>query len=91
MPTCGDRASPIGDPVQPVVVKGDQYAVASDVGVRFEVAVPECHGDLERHKRVLGCLAGPAAVGERDRPVVIEEGVHSSRSAPPILSCSKPR
>jgi len=45
------------------------------------IAVLKCHPDLERHERVFGCLAGPTAVGERDRTGVIEEGVHSSRSS----------
>ena len=74
----------------PIVVRGDQYPVPSDVGVRLQVAVPECHGDLERDKRVLGGLAGPTAVGECDWPGVIEEGVHWLRSAPPILSGPNP-
>ena len=73
---CGNRARAIGDPVQPVVVKRDQHTVARDVGVGLEVPVPERDGDLKRHERVLGRIAGPATVGERDRTGVIEKRMH---------------
>ena len=63
----GERACAIGDPVQPVVVEGDQHAVTGYVRVGLEVPVAERNGDLERRERVLRCLAAPPAVRERDR------------------------
>jgi len=48
-------------------MEGDQHAITGDMSIRLQVAVPKRDRDLERCERVLGRLARPAAVGERDR------------------------
>ena len=59
--------------VEVEVVEGEQHAVGRDVHVGLDVAVAEVHGVLERRHRVLGRIAGAAAVGERDRVLPVEE------------------
>ena len=71
-------AGAVGDPIESVVVEGDQHAVGGDVDVGLEVAVAEVDGVLECGERVLGCVARPAAVGERDGSWVVEERFHLS-------------
>src|SRR5271166_15316 len=73
----GNRAPAIRDSVKAVVVEGDQHAVARDVGIGLHVSVPKCHSDRECRDRVLGRLAGTAAVRERDWAGTVEERVHT--------------
>ncbi len=63
----------IGDPIEDVVVEGEQHAVGRHVHVGLDVAVAEADRALERRHRVLGPLARAAAVGERDRTRMVEE------------------
>ena len=79
----GDRAGAICDPVEALVMKGDQDAVASEMDVGLQVPVPKCYCDLECGERVLGRLTGTTSVGERDRSRLDEERVHVSRSRIP--------
>jgi len=74
-----NRTRVVGDPVQAVVVEGDEHAVTSDMGVGLEVPVPQAHGELKRRERVLRRPTGPAPVGERDRTGVGEKRVHILR------------
>ena len=69
----GDPTLPIGDPVERVVVEGQHHPVAGHVHVGLEVAVAEGPRGPERGQRVLGTLEGAAAVGERQRPCLVEE------------------
>ena len=59
----------VGDPVEDVVVEGQQHAVAGEVHVGLEVAVAELHGVLERVQGVLQArevgVVRAAAVRER--------------------------
>ena len=76
-PELSDRTCPVCDPVEPLVMESDQHAVAGEVGIGLDVRVPERDGDLKRLKGVLGRLAGPASVGDRDRAGLSEERVHT--------------
>ena len=60
-----DAAGAGGDPVEDVVVEGQQHAVAGGVDVGLEVAVAERHRVLERRA---GCSRGPAMSGCRAPP-----------------------
>ena len=73
-----DDARSVGDPVEPVVVKGDQHPVGGHVHVGLDVAVPEGDGGPEGGHGVLG---GPALlrpvgppVGEGEGARCVEEG-----------------
>ncbi len=65
-----DGAGARGDPVQDVVVEGQQHAVAGEVDVGLEVGVAERHGVLERGEGVLQAdqvgVVRAAAVRERE-------------------------
>ena len=78
-----DRAGAICNPVEALVMKGDQNAVASEMDIGLQVPVSECECDLECRERVLGRLTATASVGERDRSRLDEERVHVSRSRIP--------
>ena len=63
--------------------KASSDAVAGRVHVGLEVAVAELDGVLERGQRVLEPIrAGAAPVGHRDRPVVVEVGIHDRKYVP---------
>ena len=74
----GDAADTVADPVEQRVMERDEDAVAGQVDVGLEVAVPEGLRVPERGHRVLpadqvGVPCAPA-VGERQhRPPVVEE------------------
>ena len=63
----------------------DQHPVGGDLHVGLDVAVAETDGVLERRHRVLRGVARPAAVGERDRALPLEERMGGRRHG---LSCS---
>jgi hypothetical protein len=71
-----DRAGAIRDPVQALVMKGDQDAIAREMDISLQVPVPESHRDLEGRQRVLGRLTRTTSVGERDRSRLDEKRVH---------------
>ena len=77
-----DRAGAICDPVQALVMKGDQDAIASEMDIGLQVPVPERDCDLECRQRVLGRLTGTTSVGERDRSRLDKERVHVSHKDP---------
>jgi hypothetical protein len=79
----GDRPRTICDPVQAIVMKGDQHLVACEMDIGLQVPISESLCDLECRKRVLRRLTGPTPVGERDRSWLNEERVHVSRSRIP--------
>jgi hypothetical protein len=60
-----------------------------DIGL--EVPVSQSPRDLERRERVLGRLAGPNPMGERDRFWLDEERVHGSRSRIPASPTTQKR
>ena len=68
-----DHPVAVGDPIEHVVVEGEQHAVGGDVDVGLDVAVAERDRVLERRHRVLGDLARSASVRERDRSGPVEE------------------
>ena len=78
-----DRAGAIRDPVEALVMKGDQNAVAREMHISLQVPVPESHRDLEGRQRVLGRLTGTTSVGERDRSRLDEKRMHVPRSSIP--------
>lgn len=82
-PQFGDRAGAICDPVEALVMKGDQDAVARQMDIGLEVPVSKSNCDLECRERVLGRLTGTTSVGERDRSRLYEERVHVSRARIP--------
>ena len=70
----------VGDPVERLVVEGEQHAVTGGVDVGLEVAVAERDGVPEGVQRVLDAgdlrVQGAAAVGHRDhRARLVEHGV----------------
>ena len=77
----GDRARAVGEIVEPRVVEGHEHAVAAQVRVGLEVAVPERDRGPEGLERVLGRLLGAAAMGDRERRRMVEEGVQSAAHA----------
>ena len=79
----GYRAGAICNPVEALVMKGDQNAVASEMDIRLQISVSERYCDLECRERVLGRLTGTTSVGERDRSRLDEERVHVSHSRIP--------
>src|SRR5207302_10552370 len=82
-----DGAAAIGDPVEVVVVEGEDDAVAAEVQVGLQVAVADGDRRGEGRHGVLGELAGTAAVGERDGAGPVEEGMQPvSRAAHPRCS-----
>ncbi len=67
-------AGQIGDPVEALVVKGQQHAVGGDPPVGLQVAVAHGHRPAEGGQRVLAAdLRRSAPVGERDRLGPIQE------------------
>ena len=86
----GDRARPVGEPVQAGVVEGHDDAVARDVRVRLEEAVSHGHGHAERLDRVLWSLLRAAPVSDRHRRRHVEERmpslIHAGRN--PCTSAS---
>ena len=74
----GDLAGGVGDPVQDLVVEGQQDPVGGEVHVGLEVAVAQLDGVLEGRQGVLQPLdlgvVGPAAVGEGDDPATAPGG-----------------
>ena len=71
----GDDANPIGHTIQAIVMEGNQDAVAGGVYISLEIAIAESDRALERRHRILGPLTGTAAMGERNRPIMIKERV----------------
>ena len=70
-----DLPGQVGDPVERPVVKGEQDAVGRRVHVGLDVAVAHVDRLLECTHGVLDTTGGTAAMGEGDRPVVVQEGV----------------
>jgi hypothetical protein len=70
-----DLPGQVGDPVQGPVVKGEHDAVRRRVHVGLDVAVAHVDSLLERPQGVLDATGGTAAMGEGDRPVVVQERV----------------
>ena len=86
----GDVAGAVGDPVQHVVVEGEQDTVAGDVDVGLEVGVAETHGVTEGRHRVLQALdlgvVGTAAVGEGQDACMVEVATcHASSMAGSVV------
>lgn len=67
------------------IVERDEDAVCGDLHIGLEVAVPEIDRVLERGHRVLGCFAGTASMGERDRALPVQEGVGRRRHLASIV------
>jgi len=82
----GDRTGAICDPVEALVMKGDQDAVAREMDIGLEVPVSKTDCDLECRERVLGRLAGTTSVGERDRSWLYKERVHVSAQGSQLRS-----
>ena len=80
-----DLTGPVGHPVQPVVVEDDQDVVGGHLHVGLEVAVAQLDGPCERGHRVLPPIKRPAAVGDRQRPVVLKEPMGHDSSFLPLL------
>ncbi len=57
---------------QIVVVERHQHTVGGHLHIGLEVAVAEVDGVFERLHRVLGHVAGPTSVSERQWPVPVE-------------------
>ena len=79
----GDRALPVGDPVQHPIVEGQQHAVGGGVHVGLQISVAEADGLGERVQGVLavqvGRIGGTATVGEGDETgieVRVLSGLH---------------
>ena len=69
-----EPAREIGDPVEALVVEGQEHAVGGDPAVGLQVAVAHGHRPAEGAQRVLPADLGRAApVGERDRLGPIQE------------------
>ena len=83
----GDRAVDAARPREIGVVECHQHAVGAEVHVGLEVVESEPDGVLERRHRVLGCLARPTSMGERNRPRPIEIRVHESAQIERPASC----
>ena len=89
----GDRTLPVGDPVQPGVVEGDQLTVRGGVHVGLEVAVPLVDGPPEGRQGVLqaGQVADvPAAMGERPWAAALEKAGHRRSLARPLSRPERP-
>ena len=69
-----DPAGPVGDPVEDVVVKGEDHAVGTEVDVGLHVAVAQLHRGGEGGQGVLRLVEGAAAMGEGDRAGPAQEG-----------------
>jgi hypothetical protein len=54
-------------------VEDDEDAICGRVHVGLEIAVAEPDGPVEGGHRVLSPVERPTAVGDRERPVVLEE------------------
>ena len=74
-----DAPVAVGDPIEPLVVERDDMSVAGEVNICLEIAKAERHRMGERLHGVLGMHACPAAMSDRDRARVIEEGVSNHR------------
>lgn len=76
-------AGAVGDTVELGVVEGQQHAVGRRVDIGLNVAVAQVDRVRESGQGVLGGLAGAAAMGERDWPIMIEVGPGSGSLLPP--------
>ena len=74
-----DTPVEVGDPIEPLVVERDHMSVAGKVHICLEVAIAERHRVGERLHGVLRMHTCPAAMRDRDRTRVIEEGVSNHR------------
>ena len=66
----------VGDTIEYVVVKGQDHSVGRRVCIGLEVAKAERSCVFERRPRVLGTVAGSAAMSERYGPFMVEVGEH---------------
>ncbi len=70
----GDAATPVGHAVERVVVEGHEHAVGGGVRVGLQMGVTERDRPLEGGGGVLRAFRRSAAVGEGQRPWMVEEG-----------------
>ncbi len=70
-----DHAIAVGDPVESVVVEGEDLPVSREVCIGLDVSIAEGDGPGERGHGVLGPFPGAATVGEGNGAGVVEEGV----------------
>ena len=84
-----DGPVPIGGAIQRVVMNNHHLPVRGEVHIKLDVARPHLQGEVEGRQRVLGPVAGTAAVGEREGSRVVEEGesvAHRGRTYPDPVS-----
>ena len=68
----GYPAAAVRQPVEHRVVEGDHHAIGGQAGIGLDVPEAHVHGPAERPKGVLRRFIAPAAVGERQRSVVLQ-------------------